>query len=154
MVLIDTMPDSLRSLKLRKSITLPVFGLVESERIIARDKCFLVIRDKYPISKGHCLIIPRRAVACFQELTPIEKTRLLHWIDWTQNYLVARLVPAPDAFNLGINDGQAAGQTMAQFHFHMIPRYRGDVPDPRGGIRWVIPSKARYWQSINCPTSG
>jgi diadenosine tetraphosphate (Ap4A) HIT family hydrolase len=141
------MPDSLRPVKSGRSITLPVFGSVESERIIVRDKWFVVIRDKYPISDGHCLIIPRRAVGRFQELTPIEKTRLLHWIEWTQNYLVANLVPAPDAFNLGTNDGQAAGQTMEQFHFHIIPRYRGDVPDPRGGIRWVIPSKARYWQA-------
>ena len=140
------MPDSTRPVKSRRSITIPVFGLVESERIIARDKWFVVIRDKYPVSKGHCLIIPRRAVARFQELTSIEKPRLLHWIEWTQNYLVANLFPSPDAFNLGTNDGQAAGQTMEQFHFHMIPRYRGDVPDPRGGIRWVIPSKARYWQ--------
>jgi len=70
---------------------------------------------------------------------------LIEWIGWTQGYLEKTLVPPPDGFNLGINDGEAAGQTMGQFHFHVIPRYRGDVPDPRGGVRWVIPSKARYW---------
>ncbi len=140
------MRDSFRPVNSRKSVTLPVFGLVEAERIIARDKLFVVIRDKYPVSNGHCLIIPRRNVARFQELTPREEIRMLRWAAWTQNYLLATLLPIPDAFNLGINDGQAAGQTMEQFHFHIIPRYRGDVHDPRGGIRWVIPRKARYWQ--------
>ena len=53
--------------------------------------------------------------------------------------------PKPDGFNLGVNDGPAAGQTMPQFHFHVIPRRTGDVADPRGGVRWVIPEKAKYW---------
>ena len=61
-------------------------------------------------------------------------------------HLTSQLTPKPDAFNLGLNDGPAAGQTMPQLHFHVIPRYTGDVPDPRGGIRHIIPSKARYWQ--------
>jgi len=55
------------------------------------------------------------------------------------------LSPAPDGFNLGVNDGKAAGQTMPQFHFHVIPRHGGDVTDPRRGVRWVIPAKAKYW---------
>jgi diadenosine tetraphosphate (Ap4A) HIT family hydrolase len=58
---------------------------------------------------------------------------------------MAHLTPTPDAFNFGLNDGPAAGQTIAQLHFHVIPRYTGDVADPRGGIRHIIPSKARYW---------
>jgi len=123
----------------------PVFDSAEPERILARDRWFVVIRDKYPLTEGHCLIIPRRAVVRFQDLRPSEKGLLVDWIGWTQGYLGRTLVPAPDGFNLGFNDGEAAGQTMGQFHFHVIPRYRGDVPDPRGGIRWVIPSKARYW---------
>jgi len=100
----------------------------------------------YPVSPGHTLIIARRPVTRFQELTGTEKARLLVWIDWTQEHLAANLSPAPDGFNLGLNDGPAAGQTMPQLHFHVIPRYNGDVPDPRGGIRHVIPGKARYWQ--------
>ena len=63
---------------------------------------------------------------------------------WTQQHLTSNLEPPPDAFNFGLNDGQAAGQTIAQFHFHIIPRYAGDIPDPRGGIRHIIPTKARY----------
>jgi diadenosine tetraphosphate (Ap4A) HIT family hydrolase len=131
--------------KLRKPIVVPVFGSVEPERMVAWDRCYVVIRDKYPLTEGHCLIIPRREAVRFQDLKPSEKGRLLHWIGWTQIYLEGILVPPPDGFNMGINDGEAAGQTMGQFHFHVIPRYEGDVPDPRGGIRWVIPSKARYW---------
>ena len=53
----------------------------------------------------------------------------------------------PDGYNIGINVGEAAGQTVAHAHLHVIPRYRGDVPDPRGGIRWIIPAKAQYWET-------
>ena len=109
------------------------------------DDLFAIVSDKFPISPGHTLIIARRPVARFQELTSAEKARLLVWIDWTQQHMASHLTPTPDAFNLGVNDGPAAGQTMPQLHFHVIPRYTGDVPDPRGGIRHVIPSKARYW---------
>jgi diadenosine tetraphosphate (Ap4A) HIT family hydrolase len=126
-------------------LTLPAFGEVEPARILALDDLFAVISDKFPISPGHTLIIARRPVARFQDLTQAEKTRLLGWIDWTQQHLTAKLTPARDAFTLGLNDGPAAGQTMPQLHFHVIPRHTGDVPDPRGGIRHVIPSKARYW---------
>jgi diadenosine tetraphosphate (Ap4A) HIT family hydrolase len=52
----------------------------------------------------------------------------------------------PDGFNIGLNDGQAAGQTVSHAHIHVIPRHTGDVPDPRGGVRWVIPEKAQYWE--------
>ena len=110
------------------------------------DDLFGVVSDKFPISPGHTLIIARRPVARFQELTSAEKARLLVWIDWTEQHLASQLATTPDAFNFGLNDGPAAGQTMPQFHFHVIPRYTGDVPDPRGGIRHIIPSKARYWE--------
>jgi len=126
-------------------LILPAFGQIERERMLAVDDLFAVISDKFPISPGHTLIIARRPVARFQDLTSQEKARLLVWIDWTQEHLASYLSPAPDAFNFGLNDGPAAGQTMPQFHFHIIPRYAGDVPDPRGGVRHVIPSKANYW---------
>jgi len=126
-------------------LILPAFGVVEPARIMATDDLFAVVRDKFPISPGHTLIIARRPIARFQDLTTSEKTRSLHWIDWTQQFLATTLTPPPDAFNFGLNDGPAAGQTMPQLHFHVIPRYAGDVSDPRGGIRQVIPSKAIYW---------
>jgi diadenosine tetraphosphate (Ap4A) HIT family hydrolase len=126
-------------------LELPAFGLIEPERVLAQDDLFAVVRDRYPVAPGHTLIIPRRPVQRFRELTTAEKTRLLEWVDWVQRHLEATLSPAPDGFNLGVNDGKAAGQTMSQFHFHVIPRFTGDVADPRGGVRWVIPAKARYW---------
>jgi len=128
------------------TLTLPKFGEVEPARVAALDDLFVVVSDKFPISPGHTLIIARRPVALFQELSPTERSRLVIWIDWTQQHLATHLTPKPDAFNLGLNDGSAAGQTMPQFHFHIIPRYKGDVADPRGGIRHVIPAKARYWK--------
>lgn len=126
-------------------LELPAFGNVEPARILALDDLFAVVSDNFPISPGHTLIIARRAVARFQELTGAEKARLLGWLDWTQQHLNSTLEPSPDAFNFGLNDGPAAGQTMPQLHFHVIPRFAGDVTDPRGGVRLVIPSKARYW---------
>ena len=132
--------------KLAPSLNLPAFGEIGPDRLLALDDLFAVVRDKYPISPGHTLIIARRPISRFHELSTAEKARLLVWIDWTQQHLALALSPAADAFNLGLNDGPAAGQTMPQLHFHIIPRYTGDVPDPRGGIRHVIPTKARYWQ--------
>lgn len=128
-----------------KEVTLPAFGVIERERVLAADDLFAVVSDKYPVSPGHTLIIPRRALTRFQELNVAERLGLLEWVDWAQNRLLSTHTPPPDAFNLGVNDGKAAGQTMPQFHFHVIPRYKGDVADPRGGVRWVIPGKAKYW---------
>jgi len=126
-------------------LELPAFGVVEPERVLAQDDLFAVVRDKYPVAPGHALIIARRPVERFRELTATEKARLVEWVDWAQERLQATLAPVPGGFNLGVNDGKAAGQTMPQFHFHVIPRYAGDVPDARGGLRWVISAKARYW---------
>jgi diadenosine tetraphosphate (Ap4A) HIT family hydrolase len=126
-------------------LTLPAFGLIEPERVLAVDELFAVVTDKFPVSRGHMLIIPRRPLTRFQELNAGEKSRLLEWVEWAQARLQQTLMPVPEAFNLGVNDGKAAGQTMPQFHFHVIPRHSGDVADPRGGVRWVIPEKAKYW---------
>jgi len=112
---------------------------------MAVDELFAVISDKFPVSTGHTLIIARRPAVRFSELTSPERTRLLEWVEWAQERLQQTLRPSPEAFNLGVNDGAAAGQTMPQFHFHVIPRFAGDVRDPRGGVRWVIPGKAKYW---------
>lgn len=126
-------------------VMLPAFGVIEPERVLAVDDMFSVVKDKFPVTPGHTLIIPRRAVMRFQELNAAEKARLLELVEWAQRHLESTLQPAPEGFNLGVNDGPAAGQTMPQFHFHVIPRRAGDVPDPRGGVRWVIPERAKYW---------
>lgn len=131
--------------KTGEPISIQGFGSIEPDRILERDDLFVVIRDKYPVSAGHSLVIPRRPVVRFSELTCDEKARLMTWIDWSVAHLESTLVPAPEGFNIGLNDGAAAGQTVAQLHVHIIPRYSGDVSDPRGGVRWVVSSKARYW---------
>lgn len=98
----------------------------------------MAIRDGFPVSQGHSLIIPKRHVSRFSELTPQENSEIVGLIGVTQNTM------NPDGFNVGFNEGVAAGQTVPHFHIHVIPRYTGDVVNPRGGVRWVIPSKADY----------
>ena len=129
----------------RKPVVLPVFGVIEPERVLAVDEWFAVIADKFPVTPGHVLIVPRRAASRFGELSVPERVRLLEWVEWAQQRAARVISPKPDGFNLGVNDGAAAGQTMPQCHFHVIPRRTGDVADPRGGVRWVIPEKAKYW---------
>jgi diadenosine tetraphosphate (Ap4A) HIT family hydrolase len=120
----------------------PFCELPES-RIVDADGNAVVIRDGFPVSDGHTLIIPRRHVGSFFETTPAERESLLLLLDRAKAEL-DRLY-SPDAYNVGINDGPAAGQTVPHLHIHLIPRYNGDRPDPRGGVRWVIPDKADYW---------
>ncbi len=139
------MPESGTGQRDGEELVLPAFGVIEPERVLAVDELFAVVMDKFPVTPGHTLVIPRRALSRFHELNGAERLRLLEWVDWAQNRLLATVTPPPDAFNLGVNDGLASGQTMSQFHFHVIPRYLGDVADSRGGVRWVIPDKARYW---------
>jgi diadenosine tetraphosphate (Ap4A) HIT family hydrolase len=117
------------------------FCQIPPERIIAQNTHAFAIRDAYPVSPGHTLVIPRRHVGSFFDTTPEEKLALLALVD-----LVGAQNAGPDGWNIGINDGPAAGQTVPHLHIHLIPRYAGDSPDPRGGVRWVMPDKARYWQ--------
>ncbi len=112
---------------------------------IHEGELFITFRDKFPVSEGHTLIIPRRHCASFQDLTQEEKQELMVAIDRTVADLAYRHQPA--AFNVGWNDGAQAGQTVFHFHAHVIPRYEGDVEDPRGGVRWVLPDRARYWRT-------
>lgn len=121
------------------------FGTIERERILAEDELFIIAQDKYPVSPGHTLIIVKRLVARFHDLTVSEKTKLMEWVDWSISHLQMTMNPQPDGFNVGINDGPAAGQTVGQLHVHVIPRFHGDVPDPRGGVRLLLPHEAQYW---------
>lgn len=102
-----------------------------------------VIRDGFPVSDGHTLIIPCRHVASFFETTHEERRALLDLLDIAHEDIETSY--SPDGYNIGINDGTAAGQTVYHLHIHLIPRYNGDRPDPRGGVRFVIPDKADYW---------
>jgi diadenosine tetraphosphate (Ap4A) HIT family hydrolase len=101
--------------------------------------------DGFPVSAGHALIVPRRHVARWSEATPDERQELTSAIGEVQRIIGELHHPA--GFNVGFNDGPAAGQTVGHLHIHVIPRYEGDVSDPRGGIRLVIPDKARYWEN-------
>ena len=104
-----------------------------------------VVLDGYPVSRGHTLVIPKRHVGSFFELGGEERDDILSMLDQARTRLNAEY--APDGYNIGINDGPAAGQTVPHLHIHLIPRYRGDQDDPRGGVRWIFPEKADYWTS-------
>ena len=115
----------------------------EPSRLLVADGLVLAMRDGYPVSRGHSLIVPRRHVGSFGEASLEEQSAMLAMLQRVRALLDAEL--RPDGYNIGINDGAAAGQTVMHVHMHVIPRYRGDRPDPRGGIRWIIPEKADYW---------
>ncbi len=119
------------------------FCTLPEERIIRQNDLALVIRDYFPISPGHSLIIPRRHVGSFFEATALERDSLLRLLDEAKSTLDTEFHPA--GYNIGINDGATAGQTVPHLHLHLIPRYSGDIADPRGGIRWIFPEKAKYW---------
>ena len=113
-----------------------------------RHLCFenevgFVIRDGYPITQGHTLVIPKRHVGSFFDITPEERQALFELIDLAKADLDKAFKPA--SYNIGINDGEAAGQTIAHLHIHLIPRYNELGKDTRGGVRWIVPEKADYW---------
>jgi diadenosine tetraphosphate (Ap4A) HIT family hydrolase len=99
--------------------------------------------DAFPLTKGHTLVVPLRHVESYVDLEETETADM---------WKLARVVcddiieaQGADGFNIGLNVGEAAGQTIPHVHLHVIPRFHGDTDDPRGGIRWIVPSKARYW---------
>ncbi len=106
--------------------------------------------DDFPVSEGHMLLIPRRHEARYFDLTREEKQALWSLLDEAQALLQRQ--KNPDGFNIGINCGSAAGQSVMHVHLHLIPRYNGDVADPRGGVRGVIPAKQKYHDLLNRKT--
>ena len=119
------------------------FCALPRDRIIFESKLALGFRDGFPVSPGHTLIVPKRHVASFFEITDAERTDLMSLLAAARDDLNRQFRPA--GYNIGINDGAAAGQTVPHLHIHLIPRYAGDRDDPRGGVRWVLPDKAAYW---------
>jgi diadenosine tetraphosphate (Ap4A) HIT family hydrolase len=119
------------------------FCTLPESRVVEGNDAAVVIRDAFPISPGHTLIIPVRHIASFFDTTMAERSAMLALLDLAKARLTTELAPA--GFNIGINDGFAAGQTVAHVHLHLIPRFIGDREDPRGGVRWVLPEKANYW---------
>ena len=110
--------------------------------VVASTPTALVLHDGFPLTHGHTLVVPRRHVASLFELSAEEQAELWQLVTQVRSALVEQL--HPDGFTVGVNDGEAAGQTVPHAHIHVIPRYVGDVADPRGGIRWVLPEKAAY----------
>ena len=119
------------------------FCAVGRDRIMIDTEHAVAFLDRFPVTKGHTLVVPRRHVASFYDLSPTEQDDLWHLVGLVREQIVVLL--APDGLNVGLNDGLAAGQTVMHAHLHVIPRWVGDVPDPRGGVRWVVANKAPYW---------
>ena len=114
------------------------------DRVAFTNSTTVVLLDLYPVTPGHLLVVPRRHFARWSEATVEERSSLLEDTDRARALALSRDTTI-DGFNIGWNDGPAAGQTVMHLHIHVIPRRTGDVEDPRGGIRWIIPDRARYW---------
>lgn len=102
--------------------------------------------DDFPVSEGHMLLIPRRHVASYFDMTDAEKQAMWSLLDEARAVIDER--HGPGGYNVGINCGPVAGQSVMHVHLHLIPRYAGDVPDPRGGVRGVIPAKQKYHDKV------
>ena len=121
-----------------------IFCTLPPNRIVIDLPLVVTIRDAYPVSRGHTLVLPKRHIQSFFDLSEQEREQMFQALTESRMQL---LELQPDGFNIGINDGPAAGQTILHLHLHIIPRYAGDITDPRGGVRWVLPHNARYWSS-------
>lgn len=111
------------------------------EYVFENDLCY-AIYDKYPVNKGHMLIITKRHVLDYFHMTEAELKAALDLVDVCKNHLDKEFDPA--GYNLGSNAGVEAGQTIMHLHIHLIPRYKGDIEDPTGGVRGVIPERQKY----------
>lgn len=110
--------------------------------IVKENDFAFAIYDKYPVNKGHILIIPKRHVSDYFETTTEERKAIDALLYECKDLLEESF--SPDGFNVGINIGETAGQTIFHVHIHLIPRYQGDMQEPRGGVRGVIPNKRIY----------
>ena len=119
-----------------------IFCNIPKEKIVLESHLSIAFYDTYPVSKGHLLIIPKRHIVDYFDLSPDEKTDIWHLVDKAKVYLDNKY--APDGYNVGININEAAGQTISHCHIHIIPRYTGDIDNPIGGVRGVIPDKRIY----------
>jgi diadenosine tetraphosphate (Ap4A) HIT family hydrolase len=120
----------------------PICPFCHPEDVLLKNELAYAIADKFPVNPGHLLIIPKRHIADFFLISNAEKVALLTLLDEAKHYLDGEHAPA--GYNVGINVGEVAGQTIPHVHIHLIPRYKGDMESPRGGVRGVIPSKQSY----------
>jgi diadenosine tetraphosphate (Ap4A) HIT family hydrolase len=118
------------------------FCALPADRVLDGNAHALAVADAFPVSAGHTLVVPRRHVADFFELTAAEVVAVHELLRRTRDHLDRTL--SPGGYNIGVNVGATAGQTILHAHVHLIPRYPGDLADPTGGVRNIIPGRGRY----------
>jgi len=121
-----------------------VFCELRDVELLAESEAGVAFLDRFPVSEGHALVVPRRHIETWFDASESEQFELLKLLATVRRRLEERLQGAPDGWNAGFNAGAAAGQTVMHLHLHLIPRWIGDVPDPRGGIRGVLPRRRLY----------
>lgn len=137
------MPEHKRKMGgLEKECTFCLIQKEKTEKFITENESFFARYDKFPVGKGHADIVSKRHVASLFDITEKEARDLFKIIKETKNIIDEKF--HPDAYNIGVNEGRAAGRTIDHLHIQFIPRYSGDVADPTGGIRNVIPGKGNY----------
>lgn len=119
------------------------FCVLPKERVLGENEHAIWILDAHPVSPGHSLIAPKRHVESYFDTTTEERMAMFALLDQAREYVIGSY--SPSGYNIGINEGSAAGQSVPHVHVHLIPRYPGDTDNPKGGIRWVIPDRADYW---------
>jgi diadenosine tetraphosphate (Ap4A) HIT family hydrolase len=124
-----------------------VFLNVPTDRILYKGDFFFIVKDSYPVSPGHLLIISNEPKTDYFQLSIEERKSLDDAI--LEAKMLIESECTPDGYNIGMNCGEAAGQTVFHFHCHVIPRYSGDVEDPRGGVRYCIPEKGNYLEKLS-----
>jgi diadenosine tetraphosphate (Ap4A) HIT family hydrolase len=129
----------------------PFLG-VSPEQWLASNSLAFAFRDAFPVGGGHALVVPRRLVATWWDATAEERAAIWSIVDEVNRRIDAEL--APHGCNVGFNTGDAARQTAPHLQVHVIPQYRGDVADPRGGVRWVVPPRANYLESAAAAERG
>ena len=117
-------------------------AVIDKSRIIYEDSTWIAVLDGYPVSEGHTLLIPKRHCETYFDLNFVENSSLAATINVIRMLLDAKY--KPNGYNIGVNCGEAAGQTVYHCHIHIIPRYNGDCDNPRGGVRGCIPSRMSY----------
>lgn len=117
-------------------------NFMPNKKPLLQNKLAIAYFDEFPVSKGHILIISKRHATTFFDLTKEEQISLITLLNECKEYIDKKY--NPDGYNVGLNCGEFAGQSVMHVHMHLIPRYKGDVSNPRGGIRGIIPNKKNY----------
>lgn len=121
----------------------PFCQRIASGDLLLAGELAVAFPDAFPVSRGHTLVVSRRHEKDYFALPDAERAAMWEVVGEVRRHLESSL--EPDGYNIGMNVGAAAGQTLEHTHIHVVPRYKGDVADPRGGIRWIFPDRARWW---------